>query len=350
MFARVTPLRVLGLGLLLTLTGCDHSEPYATEQPEPLGPPSSALPRQLTFNPGDDRAPNFSGSRVTFHRLEPRAAFKAPCVAILPPDGGTLEGEFCAPPPSPADTFVSSWLEPALSPDGTRLAFVWRRSPRVSALSAWSYDLVVSAVDSPAVPLASRTLVRWLPGDRLVNTALELEWTSPTGIRFLAALDSVFKVKGGGAARFTDTVTVPRALMEFDLSTDTIRVVPGGDEIVAWAPGASTLWIVPDSNPTLLLALGPDGSRTAGGTWPVPVTDIAESGGLVAATAALDVLFWLLPTTGQGGQVLLPGSARRLSAGASGRVVLEIERRGGDEFGAPANLWLFALPGGQTVR
>jgi len=344
------PLHAVELGLLLALAGCGHSEPYATEPPDPLGPPSTALPRQLTFNPGDDRAPNFSGSRVAFNRLEPRAAFKAPCVAMLPPDGGTLQGEFCAPPPSPADTFVSSWLEPALSPDGTQLAFVWRRSARVSALSAWSYDLVVVAVDSPTIPLASRTLVRWLPGDRLVNTAIELEWASATSIRFLAALDSVFKVKGGGATRFTDTVTVPRALMEFDLSTDTIQVVPGGDGIVAWAPGASTLWIVPDTNPTLLLALGPDGARTAGGAWPAAVTDIAETGDLVAATAALDWLFWLDPSTGRAGQILLPGIARRLASGAAGHVVLEIERLGGDAFGAPANLWLFGLPGGQTGR
>ena len=341
--------------MALDLAGSSHSEPFATEPPEPLGPPSGALPRQLTYNLGDDRAPNLSGTQVLFSRLEPQTALIAPCIAGLPVEGGTLSAEYCAPPPSPADTFVSSWLEPALSPDGTRLAFVWRRSARVSALGAWTYHLVVSAVDSPAVPLAIQLITRALPWGQRINTALELSWASETRVRFLGATDSIFKVKGGGAARFTDTVTVPRALMEFDLAADTIRVVPGGEGVVAYAPGASALWIVPDSNPTLLLTLGADGTRTAAGSWPRRVTDLAESGGLLAATAmadssALDTLYWLQPATGVGGGIGLPGVARRLSPGPSGQVVIEIERRGGDQFGAPANLWLFGLPAGQTAH
>lgn len=342
-------LRPAALGLALVLLGCSHTEPFATEAPDPLGPPSTDLPRQLTFNPGDDRAPNVAGTDLVFDRLEADADFIAPCIAVLPVEGGTLRGEYCAPSPSPADTFVSSWLEPALSPDGTRLAFVWRRSARVSALSAWTYHLVVSSVDSPEVPLAIQLIARALPSGQRINTARELSWASATSVRFLGAFEVIVKVKDGGASRFTDTATVPRALMEYDLTADTIRLMPGGEGVIAYAQGSSALWIVADSSPSLLQTLAADGTRTAAGTWPGGVTDIAEIGGVLAATRMADAMvrdtmFWLEPASGQSGQIPLPGVARRLSPGPSGTVVVEIERQGGDQYGAPANFWLFPLP------
>jgi hypothetical protein len=333
------------IAVVLFAAGCSHSEPFATEAPDALGPADPALPRQLTYNLGDDRAPNVTGSAVAFSRYDPSSTSPGQCVALLPAEGGTLSATFCPPLPSAADTFVSSWLEPSLSPDGTRLAFVWRRSARVSALAAWSYDLVVASADSPSVPLASRSLARLLPGDRIVNTAVELAWVTPDVVRFLAAYDSVFKVKGGGAARFTDTVTVARALMDFTVPTRELTIIPGGDGVVAWAPvSASRMWIVPDTNPQSLLYLI-DGSREPTGPdrWPVPVTDIAAQGGIVAATTGLDSLYWMNPVEGGTGRILLRGRAWRLSPGGR-NAVIEIERRGGDAFGAPANLWLVPIP------
>jgi hypothetical protein len=205
-------------------------------------------------------------------------------------------------------------------------------------------------VDSPDAPLAIQLIARALPSGQRINTARELSWASGTSVRFLGAFDSIIKVKDGGARRFTDTTTVPRALMEFDLTGDTLRVVPGGDGVIAYAPGATTLWIVADTNPGLLQTLAADGTRMAAGSWPGRrVADVAEVGATVTATlmvdsVPLDTLYWLDPTSGQGGQIPLPGVARRLSPGPTGQVVLEIERTGGDRFGAPANLWLFALP------
>jgi hypothetical protein len=327
----------------LLVAACTHSEPYATDGPDPLGPADPGLPRQLTYNPGDDRAPSVAGSQVVFSRRDPLQPSPGLCIALLPAEGGTLSATLCPPPPSVADTFVSSWLEPALAPDGTRLAYVWRRSPQVSALAAWSYHLVVAAVDAPAVPVVSASIARLLPGDRRVNTALEPAWVTPDVIRFLAAFDSIFKVKGGGANRFTDTVTAPRALMDFTISTGAFAIVPGGDGVVAWHPlGPDRMLIVPDSSPRSLLYLDADGTRTPAHVWPVPVTDITTRGSTVAATAGLDTLYWVDFESGPG-QSPLPGQAWRLSSATSG-VVVEVERQGGDGFGAPANLWLVSVP------
>ena len=331
----------------LVVAGCSHSEPFATDAPDPLGPADPSLPRQLTYNPGDDRAPNVAGTQVAFSRSDPSSERPGQCIALLPAEGGTLSATLCPPAPSPADTFVSSWLEPALSPDGARLAFVWRRSARVSALAAWSYDLVVASVDSPSVPLASQSLARLLPGGRIANTAVELAWLTPDVVRFLAAYDSVIKVKGGGASRFTDTITVARALIDFDVPTGAMTAVPGGDGVVAWARGPNGgVWIVPDSAPYALLTLASDGTREPAGSgiWPVPVTDLAALGGLVAAATSTDSLYWMEPASGTTGRILLRGAAWRLSPSGTDRVVVEVEGRGGDEFGAPADLWLVAIP------
>ena len=335
----------------LVVAGCSHSEPFTTDAPDALGPADQALPRPLTHNPGDDRAPNVAGDQVAFSRYDPSNASPGQCVAVVPAAGGTLSATFCPPPPSPSDTFVSSWLEPALSPDGTRLAFVWRRSARVSALAAWSYHLVVASVDSPSVPLASESLGRLLPGDRIVNMAVELAWLTPDVVRFLAAYDSVIKVKGGGATRFTDTIVVARALMDFDMASGTVAPVPGGDGVVAWTRSPTgEVWIVPDTNPRALLTLAANGARAPAGpgVWPVRVTDITATGNLIAATTALDSLYWMEPAAGTGGRILLRGAAWRLSAADAGHVIVEIERRGGDAFGAPANLWRVATPTGDA--
>ncbi|MDH5196660.1 MAG: hypothetical protein OEY20_05375 [Gemmatimonadota bacterium] len=341
--------RVGWIVILLCAAGCSHAEPFSTQAPDALGPADPSLPRQLTYNLGDDRFPNVTGGSVAFSRYDPARTALGQCVALLPVEGGTLSATFCPPQPSVADTFVSSWLEPSLSPDGTQLAFVWRRSARVSALAAWSYDFVVASTDSPSVPLASQSIPRLLPGDRLVNTGLELTWLTPDRVRFLAAYDSVFKVKGGGAGRFTDTITVPRALMDFDLAAGTIVPVPGGDSLVAYTVADDgTVYVVPDDSARAMLRLGPDGSRTPVGVWPLPVTDIAVSGAVFVAATALDSLYWMDPASGQAGRITLRGTARRLAPAEAGYVVVELERRGGDAFGAPANLWLLGLAVGSV--
>jgi hypothetical protein len=337
--------RPFRLAATLALAACSHSEPFGTDAPDPLGPADLGLPRQLTYNLGDDRAPNVAGAQVVFSRYDPSNVAPGQCIALLPAEGGTLSATLCPPAPTVADTFVSSWLEPALWPDDGRLAFVWRRSARVSALAAWQYDLVVASVDSPSVPLASRLVARVLPGDRFANTAVEVAWIGPEVVRFLAAYDSVVKVKGGGASRFTDTITVSRALMELNLSTGALDVVPGGDSARAWTPAAAGTFVVTDADPSLVVLLGADGSRTPVGTFPQPVTDLAAVGSRLVATVGLELLFWIDPGTGQAGAVGLAGIAHRLAAAGADRVVVEVERPR-DVFGGPANLWLVPIPTG----
>lgn len=328
---------------LVVVAACSHGEPYATGPPDPLGPADPNLPRQLTFTTGDDRSPTVAGSAVTFSRFDPYAAL-GECVALLPAEGGTLITTWCPPAPSPADTLISSWLEPSLAPDGRRIAYVWRRSDRISVFSGWSYDLVIASVDSPRVALVSHPLTGLLPGNRVVNTAVDIVWTDPEHLRFLAAFYSVGRVYGGGTSRYTDTVTIARALMDFDAATGVLEMATGGDSVRAWAHGPGITYVVPDQAPTTVLALASDGTRTAVGTFGMTVTDLASAGTRLVAAVGDNGLLWIEPGTTRSGRVLLPGLSRRLAAYGADRVVAEVERRGGDAFGAPANLWLVPLP------
>lgn len=339
------------LPVLLVVAACAHGEPAGSNSPDPLGPAGAELPRRLTFNPGDDRAPAWAGTEVAYSRYDPARGTSAQCLAALPIEGGTLRAIWCPPFPTPSDTFVSTWLEPALSDDGSMVAFVWQRGAQVSALAAWSHHLVVAAVDSPAVPRLAIFLADTVPGGNFYNTAYELGWAGPNRLRFVAAYDSIFKVKGGGADRFTDTLLLSLGLLELDVGSGTVRQVPGGGSVTAYTPApdgalwvirADTLWRLDDAgNGAPLLAVGQD------------VSDVAAVDGRVvvarrspAPESDTRVTWWDL-ATGAAGTVAMPGPVHRISAAEGRRFVAEVEADG-RLFGAPANLWLFELPPGSA--
>lgn len=329
----------------LVLVACNHSEPFGSEAPDPLGPPTATVPRQLTYNPWDDRSPHVSGALAAYSRYDGRDPVSN-CIALLPAEGGSLAALHCPPPPSAADTSVSTWLEPALSPDGDRVAFVWQRGARVSALAAWSHDLVVAAAEDPAAPLVTAVLPQILPGDRFANTAMDIEWSSPTALRFLAAYDSIVKVRGGGASRYTDTTLAPRAVMELDVTSGTIALVQGGDSVVAYATDAAgTVWIVPEGVvPEQLMRLAPDGRREPGALLPYArPTDLAFVDGSLVVAAGVTAIAWGDPAAGGWRELDMPGPVHRVAAAGGRRVIAEVER-GESEFGQPADLWLFELP------
>src|SRR6266498_514377 len=114
--------------LLLLIAACEHSSPF-TFVPGTQGPWGGGLPRRLTFSAGDDRNASVTGGLIVFSRLEaPALATRERCLALLPVDGGTLRGEYCPRLPTTlADTFLDTWTEPALSPDGHWVAYSWQQ-------------------------------------------------------------------------------------------------------------------------------------------------------------------------------------------------------------------------------
>jgi WD40 repeat protein len=335
--------------LLVACVACEHSRPFDASGRAPLGPFSSGTPRQLTFNPGDDRAPAWSSGQIVFARQSPAEEGREACLAFLPEAGGTLTGLRCpVPQTTERDSFVDTWFDPAPSADGRRVAFLWQKGARVSALTFESTVLVVSQAVHPADSVEFRWQVIYdAPDGRPANTVAQISWVDGHTLRVAATYEQIIKVKGGGALRFTDTSFVALWLLDVDLRTGAVREVPGGDSVVVYtrAPDGG-VWMVHQSDSTALLHLDPaTGARTLVGRFSRAVTALANVDGVPVAIVQPDTLIERLNVATGASQPLvsLALPARRLAAVPGRRVVVEVEQ-GIDQFGMPADLWLFVVP------
>jgi len=359
---------VVLLALACTLPACEHSGPGSVTGADDVGPwgEGGSLPRRLTFYEGDDVTPSVAGATLVFSRQSaaepsnyaPLGRGREACVAFLPAAGGTIERQLCpdrliALP----DTLVDTWYEPALSPDGSRIAFLWKRGPRLGALAFHEAHLAVTPVDRPADTTQLRVGVHYLEaGDvpRRANIPTRVSWVDDTHVRFLATFEHIVKVKGGGSERVTDTLEYPLALMELDVPAGTASVVPGGDSVVAYATAPDgAVWVVREGDPALVLRLDPaSGTRTPVGRLPSAAMDLAAVGGVpIAIVAAGGAIVGLDPLSGIVFPVVVladyaplagAGPARRLAAAGGRRFVVQIDRDV-QTWGSPADLWLWEV-------
>ncbi len=347
--------------LCAALAACGHDGPFQYTPPASTVPFSAAFPRQLTRYSGDDRTPSVLGDVIVFTRqsdAEPALTYaptgRETCLAWLPLGGGTIQRQLC---PDrflgPADTLVDTWFEPALSPDGQRIAFNWQRGLRISALGYITSHLVVTSISRPADTTGFRRMVQYTeaaqPGanPRRSDIATHITWEDDQHLLFLATFEQIIKVKGGGASRVTDTLYVPLALMRADLAAGTMSVVPGGDSVLAYTPApGGGLWVVKAADSTALLRLDPaTGLTSALGTFSAPVHDlIAVDGAPVAIVGDSTAIERLDLVTGARLRVdRFTGPLHRLAAAGGRRLVAEIES-GTALFGSPPDLWLLELP------
>ena len=270
------------------------------------------------------------------------------CLAILPAEGGTLRGTYCPPlPATPADTFIDTWVEPALSPDGSRIAFAWQKGAPASYYT-WARDLVVAPAHDPAHPTFTWPVWYVLPDGRIATSVSKISWTSGTRLRLLASYERVFKVKGGGASRLTDTVTDMYALVDVDLGSGQVSLVPGGDSTIAYAPAfGGAYWLVKSSDSTRLLALAPGADTTnLVGFFGGPVTDITNVDGIpVAVRSGGLALEWLDINAGLVSRLDWDTPISRIVAlPGTRRFVAEVEKTAIQFAEDGANLWVFTIP------
>lgn len=351
--------RLAALVVLTLVTGCEHVRPFTAPDQNHLGPFTSMMPRRLTFDPGANRTPSVAGTTLLFsHQSDAEkgsyigSGGREECLAFMPVDGGSITRQLCPDRllPSP-DTLVDTWFEPSLSPDGKRLAFMWQRAYRISAIAYLDAYLMVTDLEHPTDTTAIRHEVIWVrpgvPNPTRAGVATRITWLGADTLRFLATREHIQKVKGGGAERVTDTTWDTFALVDLDLKTNLLSLVPGGDSLLAYAPAAGGgLWVVKDADSAALLHLDPrTGALLPVGRFSSAVLDlIAVDGAPVAITRAGAAIERLDVTTGSLATLAgFAGPARRLAAAGSGRFVAEIEQAT-VLFGAPPALWLFAVP------
>jgi hypothetical protein len=346
---RWAALYALLLGLAALVAACEHTTPPDYEPPGALPPTGDGMPRRLTFDGvgGADRSPSVSAGVLAYSRVSEDFGSRERCVALLPPEGGTLLVTLCPPPPLVPDDSVETWVEPTVSPDGARIAYVYQKSYEI-AIRTTDRELHVAPIDDPAnVEFRWESFV-YLSGDRLADAIMKPSWRDSVTIRFLAAWDFIPKVKIAGAQRLTDTTLIPKALVDVSLVTGEATVVPGADSAVAYAtaPDGGT-WVVLEAQRTRLMHQAPGSSRWVEvGSFSDAVLDLTQVDGLAVAALTDSTRVEVLdPSTGARAFAgVPPGWVLRLAAvPGSRRLVAEVEQPV-DQFGGPANLWLIELP------
>jgi len=344
--------RMLLFGCCL-LAGCDHAWPYDSSRPGPLGPQSQVVPRRLTFSTGDDRDPSVRGNVLVYSRLDPDERGNERCVAGLPLDGGTILYESCpGPPRTLADTFVDTWIEPALSQDGNRVAYMWQQGSLVSVLGFGTTRVVVAPADRAGDTTGFVWPIFYIaPDGRPADAVTQLSWVDDRTVRFIIGHEYVFKVKGGGLERYTDTTFQAYGLADLDIETGTLHVSLPGDSAFQYTPAPDGgLWLVRLGAPRRVWHLAPPpGADTATivGDFSGAVVWLTSVGGMPAAIVGDTLVQWLVPGDSVPRQMVVGGGGgpvhRIVGIPGSRRFIAEIER-GWDLFGDRANLWLYELP------
>src|SRR2546426_3470894 len=187
--------------LLLLLAACDHSRPFSFT-PGTEGAWPGGMPRRLTFSLGDDRNAAVTGGLIVFSRLEAAAlATQERCLALLPVDGGTLRGEYCPRGPvTLADTFLDTWTEPALSPDGRWVAYLWQQGSLVSVLGFYRTRLIVAPTSHPDDTTRFSLYMNFPAsgGRQNAATIIKPQWVAADPIPLIGARGDGYQGKAGG--------------------------------------------------------------------------------------------------------------------------------------------------------
>jgi hypothetical protein len=226
----------LAVPVLLAALACDHPTPPEPGDYRPHGPFNAAVPRQLTFNPGEDLAPAWlpdgSGIIYQFQRLD-EADFDR-CLGILPAAGGTRT-EICNTSVF-SDDSTDVYGAPAVSPAGrlfyTRASDFWRLHNAAPAYQS----IVVAPLATPLLVDSVRNLPYAVtPGGTMHYGIADVQWLDDSAVIYVAEL-----VIYGSCARCRDTLHTGLELARMDLrgAPGTVTSIPGTDSASSVALGA----------------------------------------------------------------------------------------------------------------
>lgn len=259
----------------LAAPGCDHSDPFRVSPFEQQGPfPIFAQGRRLTFNPLDDRDPFVFGDVVYFSRLESVRVDGDRCIGIIPVEGGTMPDMYCAGGEVP-DQNRDARLQPAVSPDGSRIAYVIERSrSRFNDRAPNLRNVVVAPRDNPADTASVFDAAFVLPNGASANDLRQLEWRDSNTLRFIAGL-SFFNTNT------RDTVFQPMGVHEFDIAGGRFTMIAGTDDAFAFASRANGgLWYVTATDSTVIMSVEPGAVAVVFGPAGGAVRGITNVGGM----------------------------------------------------------------------
>jgi hypothetical protein len=215
--------RLIPAGMALLAAACDHSSPFPPEPPAPAPPFTALFPHRLTFNLGDDRTPTWlpDGSGIMYSSERQDRTDHDRCLAVLPPDGGTVQSRFCRVDPIHDDS-TDLMEAPAVSRDG-RIFFhqvvSWIGQQKLGASA-----LMLGSADDPLRAAPLRPLPYTAPNGRIHSSVRVPQWISGDSLVFLA--EQLFYE---GSTFFPDTFYTGLDVVLLDLSgaTPVFNVIPG---------------------------------------------------------------------------------------------------------------------------
>jgi WD40-like Beta Propeller Repeat len=231
---------------VLLAAACEHSSAVEPDPYPPAPPFSALLPRRLTFNTGDDRTPAWlaDGSGIVYSTERQDRIDHDRCLAVLPPEGGTIQATHCQLNPIHDDS-TDLMESPAVNAAGA--LFFHRVVSWVGQQKLGSSALMLGSADRPVEASVLRALPYTAPNGRLHSTIRGPRWIGVDSVVYLA--EQLFYE---GSTFYPDTFTTGLDVVLVDLSEGEPRfeVVPGTD----YASGVD----VSDNGASLYYTLGGD--------------------------------------------------------------------------------------------
>src|SRR5258708_7443005 len=353
----------VALPVLLAAFACDHPTPPEPGSYWPQGPFSTAIPRRLTFNPGQDLTPAWlpdgSGISYQYQRLDERAFDR--CLGILPAAGG-VRREICnTNPKSGGSTDV--YGSPAVSAGGrlfyTRASDFWRLHNFVPTYQS----VVVAPLATPLLVDSVRNLPYAVtPGGTMHYGIDNVRWLGDSAVMYVAEF-----VIYGSCARCRDTVRTGIELARMDLQRvpGAVTSIPGTDSAssVALGAGDTIFYTVAGDSRVLRRTLGTGDTATVWDFGAAGIArDVAVRGRMLYAVVGgvvsyqHDIFYGPIQRDGGGTVYAVHLSAptrspitlsnrlyRHIALSPDGRYLVA---EGYDVVGVamPADLWLIAVP------
>ena len=227
---------VIGLTIAFTV-GCEHPEPFRSEDYGADGPLIPGSIAQLTFSPGQDLTPAWQpdGAAFVFTAERLDRADRDRCFAFMPGAGGSSSRYACR-TTAPDDT-INVFDEAALF--GDSIAYVRSGTEEfLTGLGPDRQDLVVAPTADPNAARALQRIPFTTAWGVTYDMISHLAWLGPGRLAFIG--ERVTYPRGCSTC-VADTVRVGLELVIADITgaTPVLTRMPDGDSASSLAPSAN---------------------------------------------------------------------------------------------------------------
>ena len=204
---------------------CSHGEPFTSGSFNPDGPFSTANPHRLTFSPGDDRTPSWlpDGSGILYSSEREDRRDHDRCLALLPPDGGTVARYECETDPAQDDS-TNVFQSPSVAPDGQMMFF--ETTGWIGEQKGPVGGIMLGSVRHPQQATRLRLVPYPGPSGRQHSSLRLIRWLGPTTVVYLGE-----RLFYEGSSFFPDTTITGEEIVRLDLAgaAPVFTMVPGTD-------------------------------------------------------------------------------------------------------------------------